>query len=74
MAEHGVFLTPTLSCYGRVYALFKMPRLTASSPGIMARPPFETFLPPDGYVKNEQVMSQGLQAIKIAEENGVTVC
>lgn len=40
----------------------------------MARVPFEEFLPPDGYVKNEQVMSQGLQALKIAEENGVTVC
>jgi hypothetical protein len=40
----------------------------------MARPPFEDFLTPDGYVKNEQVMSQGLQALKIAEENGVTVC
>jgi hypothetical protein len=40
----------------------------------MARPPFEEFLPPDGYVKNEQVMSLGLQALKIAEENGVTVC
>ncbi|KAJ9099763.1 hypothetical protein QFC21_003761 [Naganishia friedmannii] len=57
MAAKGVYLTPTLSCYG-----------------IMARPPFEDFLTPDGYVKNEQVMSQGVQALKIAEENGVTVC
>jgi len=57
MAEKGIFLTPTLSCYG-----------------IMVRPPYEDFLPPDGKVKNEQVMSQGLAALKIADEAGVTIC
>jgi imidazolonepropionase-like amidohydrolase len=57
MAEMGIYLTPTLSCYG-----------------IMVRPPFEDFLPPDGQVKNKQVMQQGLQALKLAEEAGVTVC
>ncbi|KAJ8296230.1 hypothetical protein OF846_000631 [Rhodotorula toruloides] len=57
MAEKGIYLTPTLSCYG-----------------IMVRPPFEDFLPPDGQVKNKQVMQQGLQALKLAEEAGVTVC
>ncbi|TBU40168.1 hypothetical protein BD309DRAFT_1003253 [Dichomitus squalens] len=57
MAEKGIFLTPTLSCYG-----------------IMVRPPFEDFLPPDGKLKNEQVMSRGLDALKIADEVGVTVC
>ncbi|KAF9511406.1 hypothetical protein BS47DRAFT_1298935 [Hydnum rufescens UP504] len=57
MATKGIFLTPTLSCYG-----------------IMERAPFEDFLPENGKVKNKQVMSQGLNAIKIAEAAGVTVC
>ncbi|KAI0368977.1 hypothetical protein BV20DRAFT_1081862 [Pilatotrama ljubarskyi] len=53
----GIFLTPTLACYG-----------------IMVRPPFEDFLPPDGKIKNEQVMSRGLDALKIADEEGVVIC
>ncbi|CAK5278314.1 unnamed protein product, partial [Mycena citricolor] len=57
MASKGIFLTPTLSCYG-----------------IMVRPPFEDFLPPDGKKKNAQVMEQGLAALKIAHEAGVTIC
>ncbi|KAF7293055.1 Amidohydro-rel domain-containing protein [Mycena indigotica] len=57
MASKGVYLTPTLSCYG-----------------IMIRPPFEDFLPPSGKIKNEQVQSQGLDAMKIAHEAGVTIC
>ena len=42
--------------------------------GIMVRPPFEDFLPPEGKVKNEQVMARGLDALKIADEEGVTIC
>lgn len=57
MAAKGIYLTPTLSCYGA-----------------MARPPFEDFLSPDGQIKNEQVMEHGLEAIKMAEEAGVTIC
>ncbi|KAI0696682.1 hypothetical protein C8T65DRAFT_583252 [Cerioporus squamosus] len=57
MAAKGVFLTPTLSCYG-----------------IMVRPPWEDFLPPDGKVKNEQVMARGLDALKIADAAGITIC
>ncbi|KAK7691774.1 hypothetical protein QCA50_005177 [Cerrena zonata] len=57
MAEKGIFLTPTLSCYG-----------------IMVRPPFEDFLPPDGKIKNEQVMMKGLDALTIADDAGVTIC
>lgn len=57
MAEKGVFLTPTLSCYG-----------------IMVRPPFEDYLPPEGKIKNEQVMSKGLDALKVADAAGVTIC
>lgn len=57
MAHKGIFLTPTLSCYG-----------------IMVRPPFEEFLPPDGKVKNKQVMEKGLDALKIADEAGVVIC
>ncbi|WRT63339.1 uncharacterized protein IL334_000244 [Kwoniella shivajii] len=57
MAEKGIFLTPTLACYG-----------------IMARKPFEDFLSENGKPKNLEVMKQGLQALQIAEEAGVTVC
>ncbi|KAI0079251.1 hypothetical protein K474DRAFT_1736345 [Panus rudis PR-1116 ss-1] len=57
MADRGIYLTPTLSCYG-----------------IMVRPPFEDFLPPDGKIKNQQVMEKGLDALKIAHDAGVTVC
>lgn len=42
--------------------------------GIMVRPPFEHFLPESGQAKNREVMSKGLQALKIAEDAGVTVC
>ncbi|KAJ7151363.1 hypothetical protein C8R43DRAFT_1004928 [Mycena crocata] len=57
MASKGIYLTPTLSCYG-----------------IMVRPPFEDFLPPDGKIKNAQVMEKGLEALRIAHEAGVTIC
>ncbi|KAG7093578.1 hypothetical protein E1B28_007247 [Marasmius oreades] len=57
LAAKGIYLTPTLSCYG-----------------IMVRPPFEDFLPPDGQKKNAEVMKHGLQALKIAHEAGVTIC
>ncbi|RDX49310.1 hypothetical protein OH76DRAFT_546437 [Lentinus brumalis] len=57
MASKGIFLTPTLSCYG-----------------IMVRPPWEDFLPPDGKAKNEQVMSRGLDALKIADDAGIIIC
>lgn len=40
----------------------------------MTRPPFEDFLPPESKRKNEEVMEAGLDAIQIAEEEGVTVC
>ena len=56
MAEKGIFLTPTLSCYG-----------------IMVRKPWEDFLPPDGQVKNREVMKDGLNALKLAEEAGVII-
>lgn len=40
----------------------------------MVRPPFASFLTPDGQVKNAQVMNKGLEALVIAEKAGVTVC
>ncbi|KZT72285.1 Xaa--Pro dipeptidase, partial [Daedalea quercina L-15889] len=57
MQVKGIFLTPTLSCYG-----------------IMVRSPFEDYLPPEGKVKNEQVMARGLDALKVADEAGVVIC
>ncbi|KAL0570707.1 hypothetical protein V5O48_011258 [Marasmius crinis-equi] len=47
---------------------------TLSCYGIMVRPPFEDFLPPDGKKKNAEVMKQGLDALKIAHKAGVTIC
>ncbi|KAH9919376.1 uncharacterized protein B0H18DRAFT_1086650 [Fomitopsis serialis] len=55
--QKGIFLTPTLSCYG-----------------IMVRPPFEDYLPPEGKAKNEQVMAKGLDALKVADKAGVVIC
>jgi hypothetical protein len=40
----------------------------------VVRKPFEDFLPESGKIKNLQVMSKGLEAIKMAEEEGVVVC
>lgn len=57
MAKEGVYLTPTLSCYG-----------------IMLRKPFETFLSTDCRGKSVEVMQQGLEALKVAHEAGVTIC
>ncbi|POY72943.1 hypothetical protein BMF94_4019 [Rhodotorula taiwanensis] len=70
MAEKGIYLTPTLSCYGESgRALF-----TVDLWRIMQRAPWENFLPPSGQVKNKQVMEKGLEALKLADEEGVTVC
>jgi hypothetical protein len=57
MAEKGIYLTPTLSCYGA-----------------MVRPPFDHFLPESSRIKNAEVMVEGLRALKLAEDAGVTVC
>lgn len=40
----------------------------------MVRAPFEDFLSADGQAKNAQVMRQGLAALKMAEDAGVTIC
>jgi len=57
MAKEGVYLTPTLSCYG-----------------IMLRKPFENFLSPDCRDKSVEVMQEGLTALKMAHDAGVTIC
>ncbi|WWD18259.1 hypothetical protein CI109_102709 [Kwoniella shandongensis] len=57
MAKKGIYLTPTLSCYG-----------------IMVRKPWEDFLPESGQVKNWEVMENGLKALKVAHDAGVTIC
>lgn len=84
MAKMGIYLTPTLSCYGMFPPLptlfparrngFIDVRSALSPAGIMQRAPWEDFLPPSGQVKNKQVMERGLEALKLAEEEGVTVC
>lgn len=84
MAKMGIYLTPTLSCYGMFhlfpYALLARRNRLADEgvhvlwAGIMQRAPWEDFLPPSGQVKNKQVMERGLEALKLAEEEGVTVC
>jgi hypothetical protein len=47
---------------------------TLSCYGIMLRKPFETFLSPDCRDKSVEVMQTGLEALKIANEAGVTIC
>lgn len=52
MVEKGVYLTPTLGCYGA-----------------MARPPWDNLLPPDGKIKNREVMKLGLHALKVGSHS-----
>ena len=40
----------------------------------MLRKPFENFLSPDCRDKSVEVMQTGLEALKIANEAGVTIC
>ncbi|OCF32113.1 amidohydrolase [Kwoniella heveanensis BCC8398] len=47
---------------------------TLSCYGIMVRKPFETFLNEEGRDKSVQVMQKGLNALRLAEDAGVTVC
>ncbi|GBE80737.1 Uncharacterized protein SCP_0304560 [Sparassis crispa] len=55
-------------------------KLQVLFPGLLAminvkyRMAEKDFLPPDSKAKNEQVMEHGLEALKIADEAGVTVC
>ncbi|KAJ7241703.1 hypothetical protein B0H12DRAFT_1023969 [Mycena haematopus] len=70
--EHGNLIdeaTAKLMARNKIYLT-----PTLSCYGIMVRPPFEDFLPPDGKIKNAQVMAQGLEALRIAHEAGVLIC
>jgi imidazolonepropionase-like amidohydrolase len=40
----------------------------------MSQPPWEDFLPPDGQVKNKQVLDSGVKALKILHESGTQLC
>ena len=70
--EHGNFIDADTAKYMAERNVFLTP--TLSCYGIMVRPPFEDFLPEVSKEKNTEVMRSGLEAIKIAEDNGVTVC
>lgn len=47
---------------------------TLSCYGIMLRPPYQDFLSPDCRDKSVEVMQDGLTALKVANEAGVTIC
>jgi imidazolonepropionase-like amidohydrolase len=47
---------------------------TLSCYGIMLRKPFETFLSSDCRGKSVEVMQTGLEALKLANDAGVTIC
>ncbi|KAI0767080.1 hypothetical protein C8Q74DRAFT_1426044 [Fomes fomentarius] len=70
--EHGNLISRETAELMAAKHIFLTP--TLSCYGIMVRPPFEDFLPPSGKVKNEQVMARGLDALKMADEAGVTIC
>jgi len=40
----------------------------------MSQPPYETFLPPRGQVKNKRVLDSGVKALKTLRESGVNLC
>ncbi|KAL1412827.1 hypothetical protein Q8F55_000576 [Vanrija albida] len=70
--EHGNLIDEDTAKLMAEKDIFLTP--TLSCYGIMVRAPFEDFLNEDGRGKSAEVMQQGLNALKIAEDAGVTVC
>lgn len=58
MAEHDVWLTPTLVTYEAMAKTEK----------------YKGFLPPENSAKNKEVLERGLESIEIAHKAGVTMC
>ncbi|KAJ3716367.1 hypothetical protein C8R42DRAFT_588271 [Lentinula raphanica] len=70
--EHGNLIDEPTASLMATNGIYLTPTLSCYS--IMTRPPFEDFLPPSGKAKNKEVMKQGLKALKIASDAGVTIC
>ncbi|KAJ4490054.1 hypothetical protein J3R30DRAFT_3693517 [Lentinula aciculospora] len=70
--EHGNLIDKPTADLMATNGIYLTPTLSCYS--IMTRPPFEDFLHPSGQVKNLEVTKQGLRALKIASEAGVTIC
>ncbi|TDL22504.1 Xaa--Pro dipeptidase [Rickenella mellea] len=70
--EHGNFIDAPTARLMAAKNIFLTPTLSCYE--IMVRPPFEDSLPPSGKKKNAEVIRSGLEAIQIAEQEGVTVC
>ncbi|THU97524.1 hypothetical protein K435DRAFT_753992 [Dendrothele bispora CBS 962.96] len=70
--EHGNLIDNATANLMASKGIYLTPTLCCYS--AMARPPFEDFLPPASKIKNAQVMSKGVEALKIAHNAGVTIC
>ncbi|KAE8363229.1 hypothetical protein BDV27DRAFT_165552 [Aspergillus caelatus] len=68
--EHGNLLDETTARMMAEKGVFLTPTLVTYAAMAM----FKDFLPPASAKKNEEVLKSGLQAIKIAEDAGVTIC
>ncbi|WWD00545.1 hypothetical protein V866_007479 [Kwoniella sp. B9012] len=70
--EHGKLLDGSADKLMAEKEVYLTPTLRCY--GILVPKPFETFLNQEGRDKRVQVMQKGLNALKLAEDAGVTVC
>ncbi|KAH8919914.1 hypothetical protein BT69DRAFT_1309158 [Atractiella rhizophila] len=70
--EHGNLLDRPTARLMAEKGIFLTPTLAVHQ--VLASPPFNKFILPSQLEKNEIVRQKGLEAIQIAEEEGVTVC
>lgn len=70
--EHGNFIDEPTAKLMADKGCFLTPTLVTYAE--MASPKWKGYLPPESVAKNEAVLHAGLQALKIASDNGVTIC
>ncbi|KAK3196194.1 hypothetical protein K4F52_000574 [Lecanicillium sp. MT-2017a] len=70
--EHGNFLDADTAAIMVKKNVYLTPTIVAYAE--MSKDRWKNYLPPDGRAKNTQVLSGGLDAIKVAYDAGVTMC
>ena len=70
--EHGNLIDRRIAKMMAEHNCFLTPTLITYQ--TLADPRLPQFLPPDARIKNEKVLAAGLEALKIAKEEGVVMC
>jgi len=70
--EHGNFLDEATAKYMAEKNVYLTPTLVTYN--TLMIPPFDQYVTGDSSIKNQMVMRSGLNALRIAEEAGVTIC